>query len=179
MGEICNACVLIVKRWRQLPLGTSKNWAHVVDARAGSGHNTKKMMVPVVLKPSVKKRPIEEEEEAVEQGGGSSGEDRAHEGEEEKSGGGEKASGGRAEVDQQLHIRFHRLWLLAKNGQLLRAGVRGSAGRGDVGAEQILALRRPQPQPRLSRRDGGQGHSTQGPHRHKLRPHALFGAAGH
>merc|ERR550532_486637 len=45
MGEICNACVLIVKRWRQLPLGTSKNWAHVVDARAGPGHNTKKMML--------------------------------------------------------------------------------------------------------------------------------------
>merc|ERR550532_3096750 len=63
MGEICNACVLILKRWRQLPLGTSKNWAHVVDARAGPGHNTKKMMVPVVLKPSVKKRPIEEVEE--------------------------------------------------------------------------------------------------------------------
>merc|ERR1719339_840928 len=63
MGEIRNACVLIVKRWRQLPLGTSKNWAHVVDARAGPGHNTKKMMVRVVLKPSVKKRPIEEVEE--------------------------------------------------------------------------------------------------------------------
>jgi len=62
-GDICNACVLIVKRWRQLPLGTSKNWAHVVDARAGPGHNTKKMMVPVVLKPTVKKRPIEEVEE--------------------------------------------------------------------------------------------------------------------
>jgi len=62
-GDICNACVLIVKRWRQLPPGTSKNWAHVVDARAGPGHNTKKMMVPVVLKPSVKKRPIEEVEE--------------------------------------------------------------------------------------------------------------------
>jgi len=62
-GDICNACVLIVKRWRQLPVGTSKNWAHVVDARAGPGHNTKKMMVPVVLKPSVKKRPIEEVEE--------------------------------------------------------------------------------------------------------------------
>ena len=62
-GEICNACVLIVKRWRQLPAGTSKNWAHVVDARAGPGHNTKKMMVPVILKPSVKKRPIEEVEE--------------------------------------------------------------------------------------------------------------------
>ena len=46
-----------------MPLGTSKNWAHVVDARAGPGHNTKKMMVPVVLKPSVKKRPIEEVEE--------------------------------------------------------------------------------------------------------------------
>ena len=62
-GDICNACVLIVKRWRQLPPGTSKNWAHVVDARAGPGHNTKKMMVPIVLKPSVKKRPLEEVDE--------------------------------------------------------------------------------------------------------------------
>jgi len=62
-GDICNACVLIVKRWRQLPPGTSKNWAHVVDARAGPGHNTKKMMVPIVLKPSVKKRLLEEVDE--------------------------------------------------------------------------------------------------------------------
>jgi len=62
-GDICNACVLIVKRWRQLPRGTAKNWAHVVDARAGPGHNTKKMMVSVVLKPNNKKRPFEDDDE--------------------------------------------------------------------------------------------------------------------
>lgn len=62
-GEICNACVLIVKRFRQLPRGTEKNWAHVVDARAGPGHNTKKMMVSVVLKPTTKKRTLEDEDE--------------------------------------------------------------------------------------------------------------------
>merc|ERR1719341_1041547 len=65
MGDICNACVLIVKGWRQLPVGTSKNWAHVVDARAGPGHNTKKMMVPVVLKPSVKKKLLNKAEARV------------------------------------------------------------------------------------------------------------------
>lgn len=32
-GEICNACVLIVKRWKKLPASSTKNWAHVVDAR--------------------------------------------------------------------------------------------------------------------------------------------------
>jgi len=62
-GDICNACVLIVKRWRQLPRGTDKNWAHVVDARAGPGHNTKKMMVSVVLKPAAKKRLLEDDDE--------------------------------------------------------------------------------------------------------------------
>jgi len=36
-GEICNACVLIVKRWKKLPRNTGKNWAHVVDARTGPG----------------------------------------------------------------------------------------------------------------------------------------------
>jgi hypothetical protein len=36
-GEICNACVLIVKRWKKLPRNTAKNWAHVVDARTGPG----------------------------------------------------------------------------------------------------------------------------------------------
>ena len=33
IGEICNARVLIVKRWKKLPANTSKDWAHVVDAR--------------------------------------------------------------------------------------------------------------------------------------------------
>ncbi|XP_064629647.1 SIN3-HDAC complex-associated factor-like [Lineus longissimus] len=36
-GEICNACVLLVKRWKKLPVGSNRNWHHVVDARAGPG----------------------------------------------------------------------------------------------------------------------------------------------
>ncbi|KAH3888981.1 SIN3-HDAC complex-associated factor-like [Dreissena polymorpha] len=36
-GEICNACVLLVKRWKKLPDGTNRHWNHVVDARAGPG----------------------------------------------------------------------------------------------------------------------------------------------
>lgn len=28
-GDICNACVLLVKRWKKLPVGTKKNWNHV------------------------------------------------------------------------------------------------------------------------------------------------------
>lgn len=28
-GEICNACVLLVKRWSRLPEGSTKNWKHV------------------------------------------------------------------------------------------------------------------------------------------------------
>lgn len=36
-GEICNACVLLVKRWRKLPKNKLRDWAHVVDARAGPG----------------------------------------------------------------------------------------------------------------------------------------------
>ena len=39
-GQVCNACVLIVKRWRNLPEDTSKHWAHVVDARIGPGVKT-------------------------------------------------------------------------------------------------------------------------------------------
>ena len=37
IGEICNACVLLVKRWKKLPKGSQRHWAHVVDARAGPG----------------------------------------------------------------------------------------------------------------------------------------------
>lgn len=36
-GEICNACVLLVKRYKKLPSGSPRHWAHVVDARAGPG----------------------------------------------------------------------------------------------------------------------------------------------
>ena len=28
-GEICNACVLLVKRWKKLPTGSERNWNHV------------------------------------------------------------------------------------------------------------------------------------------------------
>merc|ERR1712243_187217 len=99
-GDICNACVLIVKRWRQLPLGTSKNWAHVVDARAGPGHNTKddgprcsqanrEKEADRRSGRGEKSKDLEEdegeEEEAAEQGGGSGCKDLAgKEGKEEK-----------------------------------------------------------------------------------------------
>ncbi|MGH0116532.1 UNVERIFIED_CONTAM: hypothetical protein FKN15_009665 [Acipenser sinensis] len=39
-GEICNACVLLVKRWKKLPVGSKKNWNHVVDARGGPSFKT-------------------------------------------------------------------------------------------------------------------------------------------
>ena len=32
-GDICNACVLLVKRFKKLPTGTPQHWGHVVDAR--------------------------------------------------------------------------------------------------------------------------------------------------
>ncbi|XP_031625547.1 uncharacterized protein LOC116342185 [Contarinia nasturtii] len=36
-GEICNACVLLVKRFKRMPAGQRRHWAHVVDARIGPG----------------------------------------------------------------------------------------------------------------------------------------------
>lgn len=36
-GEICNACVLLVKRYKRLPPGNVRHWGHVVDARVGPG----------------------------------------------------------------------------------------------------------------------------------------------
>jgi len=36
-GEICNACVLVVKRWRKLPRRSLRNWGHVVDSKSGVG----------------------------------------------------------------------------------------------------------------------------------------------
>ncbi|XP_032238918.1 SIN3-HDAC complex-associated factor [Nematostella vectensis] len=40
-GEICNACVLLVKRWSKLPPGTEKNWKHVVNSKATVKRNIK------------------------------------------------------------------------------------------------------------------------------------------
>ncbi|KAJ1165799.1 hypothetical protein NDU88_006216 [Pleurodeles waltl] len=37
---MCNACVLLVKRWKKLPKETQKTWKHVVDARAGYNPKT-------------------------------------------------------------------------------------------------------------------------------------------
>ena len=39
-GEICNACVLLVKRFIKMPpnqKNPDRNWNHVVDARSGPG----------------------------------------------------------------------------------------------------------------------------------------------
>ncbi|XP_067946379.1 SIN3-HDAC complex-associated factor-like [Watersipora subatra] len=40
-GDICNACVLLIKRWKKLPRGSKKSWSHVVDARAVPGTSHK------------------------------------------------------------------------------------------------------------------------------------------
>ena len=36
-GDICNACVLLVKRFKKLPTGSPQHWGHVVDARQDIG----------------------------------------------------------------------------------------------------------------------------------------------
>lgn len=38
-GEICNACVLLVKRWKKLPVGSSRNWRHVSSSSYSYYHN--------------------------------------------------------------------------------------------------------------------------------------------
>ncbi|PRD29086.1 UNVERIFIED_CONTAM: Fam60a [Trichonephila clavipes] len=56
-GEICNACVLLVKRWKKLPIGTNRDWHHVVDARAGPGTKcTTKNKIKTERKPAKKLR---------------------------------------------------------------------------------------------------------------------------
>ncbi|XP_078000161.1 SIN3-HDAC complex-associated factor-like [Glandiceps talaboti] len=58
-GEICNACVLLVKRWKKLPKGTERNWHHVVDARAGPGTkaiNKNRNKIKVNKRPLKKRR---------------------------------------------------------------------------------------------------------------------------
>lgn len=63
-GEVCNACVLLVKRWKKLPPGSQRHWRHVVDARAGPGT---KSFVKIKSKKNAKhkiksKKLIEDEE---------------------------------------------------------------------------------------------------------------------
>ncbi|KAM8740858.1 SIN3-HDAC complex-associated factor-like isoform 1-T2 [Acanthopagrus schlegelii] len=55
-GDICNACVLLVKRWKKLPVGSQKNWNHVVDAKAGS--SMKAMLRPKKIKKKLRPRQI-------------------------------------------------------------------------------------------------------------------------
>lgn len=33
-GEICNACVLLVKRYKRLPVGSKRHWGHVSNTQA-------------------------------------------------------------------------------------------------------------------------------------------------
>lgn len=62
MGEICNACVLLVKRWKKLPKGSQRHWAHVVDARAGPGTKSmtkcKKKEVVKVVEDKLRKKHV-------------------------------------------------------------------------------------------------------------------------
>ena len=46
VGEICNACVLLVKRWQKFPRGSERHWARAVDARAGphGGRSTSRLV---------------------------------------------------------------------------------------------------------------------------------------
>ncbi|XP_033223147.1 SIN3-HDAC complex-associated factor [Belonocnema kinseyi] len=60
-GEICNACVLLVKRWKKLPADTKKNWKHVVDARAGPGIKSL-----TKFKAKNKKKKLQDEKEKLE-----------------------------------------------------------------------------------------------------------------
>ena len=60
VGEICNACVLLVKRWQKLPRGSKRDWAHVVDARAGPGGRSNSRV-------SSQRRKNEEDEELFDQ----------------------------------------------------------------------------------------------------------------
>uniref|UniRef100_A0A8C4NI41 SIN3-HDAC complex associated factor n=1 Tax=Eptatretus burgeri TaxID=7764 RepID=A0A8C4NI41_EPTBU len=54
-GEICNACVLLVKRWKKLPAGSDRTWNHVVDAH---GPGIKTTLKPKKLKSNFSPRNI-------------------------------------------------------------------------------------------------------------------------
>ena len=44
-GEICNACVLLVKRWKKLPKGSLRNWEHVSSSLNYLGFVLKPLIV--------------------------------------------------------------------------------------------------------------------------------------
>ncbi|CAG5958172.1 unnamed protein product [Menidia menidia] len=52
-GEICNACVLLVKRWKKLPVGTKKNWNHVGFARSSPLATPVEVSFTQIFKPPV------------------------------------------------------------------------------------------------------------------------------
>ncbi|BET02212.1 family with sequence similarity 60, member A [Nesidiocoris tenuis] len=57
-GEVCNACVLLVKRWKKLPEGNGRNWRHVVDARAKSFTKVKPRSH---VRPSLKRKSVDDD----------------------------------------------------------------------------------------------------------------------
>uniref|UniRef100_A0A1B6DXC5 Uncharacterized protein n=1 Tax=Clastoptera arizonana TaxID=38151 RepID=A0A1B6DXC5_9HEMI len=59
-GEVCNACVLLVKRWKKLPPGTQRHWRHVVDARAGPGT---KSFVKIKSKKNKRKNKVQKKDD--------------------------------------------------------------------------------------------------------------------
>ncbi|XP_014261428.1 SIN3-HDAC complex-associated factor [Cimex lectularius] len=63
-GEVCNACVLLVKRWKKLPEGNGRNWRHVVDARAGPGTKSMtKFKSRNFNRPKPKRKSIDEDQD--------------------------------------------------------------------------------------------------------------------
>lgn len=75
-GEICNACVLLVKRWKKLPPGTTRDWHHVVDARAGPGtKSVNKGKVKSPKQPVKKHRSSAEKRCKLDLGGGALSDD--------------------------------------------------------------------------------------------------------
>ncbi|XP_014676924.1 PREDICTED: protein FAM60A-like [Priapulus caudatus] len=56
VGDICNACVLLVKRWRTLPKDCKRHWNHVVDARAGPGTKNSQKIGKVKITTKIKEK---------------------------------------------------------------------------------------------------------------------------
>merc|ERR1712079_240341 len=110
-GEVCNACVLIVKRWKNLPDDTLKDWAHVVDARIGPG-------VKNVQRPKREDISKDKEEKC---------------GEENRSNG--KQSGAQSSSRHSGHSRISRHVLLDKEESLLWHYLHWPPQRGDVRSE--------------------------------------------